>query len=89
MMDSINVYGAGLAGSEAAWQAARRGVRVRLFEMKPKKKRTGLKIAALALASANAPDFMWRTMCDDIPGSPVIFPQWAFPELRNPISLRI
>ncbi len=38
MMDSINVYGAGLAGSEAAWQAARRGVRVRLFEMKPKKK---------------------------------------------------
>ncbi|MBQ8746371.1 MAG: methylenetetrahydrofolate--tRNA-(uracil(54)-C(5))-methyltransferase (FADH(2)-oxidizing) TrmFO [Clostridia bacterium] len=38
MMDCINVYGAGLAGSEAAWQAARRGVRVRLFEMKPKKK---------------------------------------------------
>ncbi|MBR6918401.1 MAG: methylenetetrahydrofolate--tRNA-(uracil(54)-C(5))-methyltransferase (FADH(2)-oxidizing) TrmFO [Clostridia bacterium] len=37
MLDHINVYGAGLAGSEAAWQAARRGVRVRLYEMKPKK----------------------------------------------------
>ena len=33
----INVYGAGLAGCEAAWQAVRRGVRVRLFEMKPHK----------------------------------------------------
>ena len=33
----INIYGAGLAGCEAAWQAAKRGVRVRLFEMKPKK----------------------------------------------------
>ncbi len=33
----INIYGAGLAGTEAAWQAAKRGVRVRLFEMKPEK----------------------------------------------------
>jgi methylenetetrahydrofolate--tRNA-(uracil-5-)-methyltransferase len=31
----INVVGAGLAGSEAAFQLARRGVRVRLFEMRP------------------------------------------------------
>src|SRR5689334_16127678 len=31
----INVIGGGLAGSEAAWQAARRGARVRLFEMRP------------------------------------------------------
>ena len=37
MTDHINVYGAGLAGCEAAWQAARRGVRVKLFEMKPQK----------------------------------------------------
>ena len=34
---TINVYGAGLAGCEAAWQAARLGVKVRLYEMKPKK----------------------------------------------------
>jgi len=31
----VNVIGAGLAGSEAAFQLARRGVRVRLFEMRP------------------------------------------------------
>jgi methylenetetrahydrofolate--tRNA-(uracil-5-)-methyltransferase len=31
----VNVIGAGLAGSEAAWQLARRGVQVRLFEMRP------------------------------------------------------
>ena len=36
--ECIRVYGAGLAGSEAAWQAARLGVRVRLYEMKPAKK---------------------------------------------------
>ena len=33
----IHVIGAGLAGSEAAWQLARRGFRVRLFEMRPGK----------------------------------------------------
>ncbi len=33
----INVIGAGLAGCEAAWQIARRGISVRLFEMKPAK----------------------------------------------------
>jgi methylenetetrahydrofolate--tRNA-(uracil-5-)-methyltransferase len=31
----VNVVGGGLAGSEAAWQLARRGVRVRLYEMRP------------------------------------------------------
>jgi molybdenum cofactor cytidylyltransferase len=40
-------------------------------------------ISALALAGANDPDAIWRTSCDGIPGSPVIFPKWAFPELRN------
>ena len=34
---SIRVIGAGLAGCEAAWQAAERGVKVHLYEMKPKK----------------------------------------------------
>lgn len=32
---TINVIGGGLAGSEAAWQAARRGVKVKLYEMRP------------------------------------------------------
>ena len=33
----INVIGAGLAGSEAAYQLARRGYQVRLYEMRPVK----------------------------------------------------
>ncbi len=35
MDDKLTVIGGGLAGCEAAWQAAERGVRVRLFEMRP------------------------------------------------------
>ena len=31
------VIGAGLAGAEAAWQIARRGVPVRLYEMRPER----------------------------------------------------
>lgn len=34
---TVNVVGAGLAGCEAAWQIVKRGVRVRLYEMKPQK----------------------------------------------------
>ncbi len=37
-MAEIKIYGAGLAGCEAAWQAAKLGVQVQLYEMKPKKK---------------------------------------------------
>ncbi|MGO2686251.1 MAG: methylenetetrahydrofolate--tRNA-(uracil(54)-C(5))-methyltransferase (FADH(2)-oxidizing) TrmFO [Enterococcus italicus] len=36
-MESVNVIGAGLAGSEAAWQVAQAGVPVRLYEMRPVK----------------------------------------------------
>lgn len=36
-MAKIRIIGAGLAGCEAAWQAAERGVEVTLCEMKPKK----------------------------------------------------
>ncbi len=36
--NKVTVVGAGLAGSEAAYQIAERGVKVRLIEMKPKKK---------------------------------------------------
>ena len=34
-MSELIVIGGGLAGSEAAWQAAQRGVRVSLYEMRP------------------------------------------------------
>ena len=36
-MEPVIVIGAGLAGSEAAWQLARRGIPVQLREMKPEK----------------------------------------------------
>lgn len=36
-MSNVTVLGAGLAGSECAWQLARRGIKVRLVEMKPNK----------------------------------------------------
>src|ERR1700684_2070755 len=35
MSSRVRIIGAGLAGSEAAWQCARRGVEVELFEMRP------------------------------------------------------
>ena len=36
-MEPVTVLGAGLAGCEAAWQLARRGIPVTLYEMKPQK----------------------------------------------------
>ena len=36
-MNKVTVVGAGLAGSEAAWQLAQRGIAVELIEMKPHK----------------------------------------------------
>ncbi|MCL2147486.1 MAG: methylenetetrahydrofolate--tRNA-(uracil(54)-C(5))-methyltransferase (FADH(2)-oxidizing) TrmFO [Synergistaceae bacterium] len=36
-MNKVSIVGGGLAGSEAAWQLARRGIEVILFEMRPNK----------------------------------------------------
>ena len=36
-MNHVTVIGAGLAGSECAWQLAQRGISVTLREMKPEK----------------------------------------------------
>ena len=36
-MERVTVLGAGLAGSECAWQLAKRGIKVKLVEMKPEK----------------------------------------------------
>ena len=35
---SINIIGGGLAGCEAAYQVAKRGIKVNLYDMKPNKK---------------------------------------------------
>jgi methylenetetrahydrofolate--tRNA-(uracil-5-)-methyltransferase len=38
MKNSVRIIGGGLAGTEAAWQLARRGVAVELFEMRPRRR---------------------------------------------------
>jgi methylenetetrahydrofolate--tRNA-(uracil-5-)-methyltransferase len=47
-MNPVTVAGGGLAGSEAAWQLAERGVPVRLFEMRPMRNTPAHKTAQLA-----------------------------------------
>ena len=37
MQEYITIIGGGLAGSEAAYQIAKRGIKVKLYEMKPEK----------------------------------------------------
>ncbi len=39
-MTKVNIVGAGLSGSEAAWQLARRGIDVEIFEMRNESKKT-------------------------------------------------
>jgi methylenetetrahydrofolate--tRNA-(uracil-5-)-methyltransferase len=48
MRDDIVIIGGGLAGSEAAWQAATRGARVTLYEMRPKEPTPAHKTGFLA-----------------------------------------
>ena len=38
MTETVTILGAGLAGCEAAWQLAKRGIPVVLWEMKPQRK---------------------------------------------------
>jgi len=47
-MAEIKVVGAGLAGAEAAWQAAQRGVQVTLYEMRPAQMTPAHRTAAMA-----------------------------------------
>ena len=47
-MDKVIIIGAGLAGSEAAWQAAQRRITVELYEMRPEKSTPAHKTAGFA-----------------------------------------
>lgn len=38
-------------------------------------------IASLLLSAVNTPESIWRTSYESTPGTPVVFPQWAFNEL--------
>lgn len=53
-MNELIIIGGGLAGSEAAWQAAKRGVKVRLFEMRP-----------LKLTEAHKTGFLGELVCSN------------------------
>ena len=55
---NVTVIGAGLAGSEAAWQLAQRGIDVTLREMKPEKKNTSRSCAAPTPCGATS----WKTL---------------------------
>src|SRR5256712_4053291 len=48
MREDIVIIGGGLAGSEAAWQAANRGAKVTLYEMRPKEQTAAQKTGYLA-----------------------------------------
>jgi len=82
MNPDITVIGGGLAGSEAAWQIARSGLRVRLYEMRP-----------LTSTPAHTTDLLGELVCSnsfksDLPGTA---PYLLKEELRhmNSLLLRI
>ena len=57
MREDIIIIGGGLAGSEAAWQAANRGAKVTLYEMRPKEMTPAHKTGGLAeLVCSNSLD---------------------------------
>ena len=60
-MTELIVIGGGLAGSEAAWQAANRGIHVKLFEMRPN-----------ANTGAHTGDYLAELVCSNSFGSNLI-----------------
>lgn len=80
MRDDVVVIGGGLAGSEAAWQAATRGARVTLHEMRPKEP-----------TAAHKTDFLAELVCSNSLGSgdPLSAPGILKDEMRRLNSLVI
>ena len=76
----LTVVGGGLAGSEAAWQAATRGLKVRLYEMRPK-----------VMTGAHTTEYLAELVCSNSLGSnlPDRAPGLLKEELRRLDSLLI
>lgn len=70
MTTSITIIGGGLAGSEAAWQAANRGVMVHLYEMRPQRP-----------TAAHVTDRLAELVCSNSMGSTM--PDRALGMLKN------
>ena len=62
-MEPVKIIGAGLAGCEAAWQLAQRGIPVELHEMKPEKMTPAHHSPEFAEPTPCAPT-SWRTRWD-------------------------
>ena len=80
MKPDVTIIGGGLAGAEAAWQTARRGMQVRLYEMRP-----------VTMTPAHKTDLLAELVCSnslksDLPGSA---PHLLKEELRQLGSLLI
>ena len=65
-MEPVKIIGAGLAGCEAAWQLAQRGIPVELHEMKPEKMTPPTTARSLRSWCAPTPcaPTSWRTRWD-------------------------
>jgi methylenetetrahydrofolate--tRNA-(uracil-5-)-methyltransferase len=74
MKSELVVIGGGLAGSEAAWQAAQRGIKVRLYEMRPRKE-TG----------AHVTSYLGELVCSNSLGSSM--PDRASGLLKNELRM--
>jgi methylenetetrahydrofolate--tRNA-(uracil-5-)-methyltransferase len=73
MMKQVTIIGGGLAGSEAAWQMANRGVEVHLYEMRPKRK-----------TEAHTSDRLAELVCSNSMGSTM--PDRALGILKNEMA---
>ena len=54
----VKIIGAGLAGSEAAWYLANKGLKVKLYEMRPVRM-TPAHVTALASGRREQSKFFW------------------------------
>ena len=75
--ETVHIVGAGLAGSEAAWQVANAGVRVVLHEMRPQR-----------MTDAHRTDGLAELVCSNSFRSEWNAPDTTTPAARRALSVR-